>query len=93
MITDFIAVLLIVYAAVIRPDLPPVILRLFDNGLFRVLIISLILYTTNHNLKFSVLAAIGFVVTVMLVKEQMMCEGFASGLTDDELDELKEMPQ
>jgi hypothetical protein len=82
MISDFIAVLLLVYASVIRPDLPHFIIKLFDNGIFRVLIIAIILYTTNHSLKFSVLMAIGFVVTLMLVKEQMMYEGFAEGMED-----------
>ena len=80
---DLSAVAIIVYASAIRPKLPSYIISLFDSSMFRILIIALISYlATNNSLQFSILLAIGFVVVIGLIKEQLLYEGFTEGMEE-----------
>jgi len=81
---DLTAVAIIIYASAMRPKLPQSIIKLFDSGFFRMAIITLVAYMSNNNatLSFSVLLAIGFVLIIAMIKEQLLYEGFIEGMED-----------
>ena len=78
----FICVLLIMYATLIKPQLPLVILHLFDNTIFRIGVLTLVNYMANINLSVSILIAIVFLITFNLLKEQSFTEGFEDAMND-----------
>lgn len=75
-VTAGLALFLIVYASYAAPRLPPYILRLFDNPLFKLVIFFLIVYSARKNPTVAIIAAIGVMVTLhalnKLKLEQMM---------------------
>jgi hypothetical protein len=82
MLRDIIAVMIILYISLIRPRVPDIVVSLFDSRIFRILMLTLIVYVSRQNMRFSVLLAIGFVVVVAVIKEQIMYEGFIEGMED-----------
>jgi hypothetical protein len=48
--------------------------------------ITLISYMANRSLTFSILLAVGFVVIIALIKEQLIYEGFIEGMEDMEVE-------
>lgn len=66
----------IAYAAKVSIPLPAVITKLFDSAVYRIFILSLIVYTANHNPARSVLTALGFVVAVNLFSGRKPFETF-----------------
>ena len=75
---------LILYAGLVRPPLPPMISDLFENPLFRLLFLFLLAWTASKNSQVAILVAVAFVVTMGLLGEQRMVEGFFAGSDDDE---------
>jgi len=63
-VTAALSLFLILYAAYAAPKLPPYILMLFDQPLFKLLIFFLIIYTARKNPTVAIIAAIGFMVTM-----------------------------
>ncbi len=82
MLRDIIAVMLILYITFIRPRVPDIIVSLFDSRIFRIIVLALIVYISRQNMRFGVLTAIGFVVVISVIKEQLMYEGFIEGMED-----------
>jgi hypothetical protein len=89
---DLTAVAIIIYASAMRPKLPQSIIKLFDSGFFRMVIITLVAYMSNNNatLSFSILLAIGFVLIIAMIKEQLLYEGFIEGMEDMKEEENEE---
>jgi len=75
-VTAALTIFLIVYASYAAPKLPPYILKLFDNPLFKLLIFFLIVYTAKKNPTVAIVAAVGLMVTLhalnKLKLDQMM---------------------
>ena len=75
-VTAALTIFLIVYASYAAPKLPPYILKLFDNPLFKLLIFFLIVYTAKKNPTVAIIAAVAFMVTIhalnKLKLDQMM---------------------
>ena len=75
-VTAALTIFLIVYASYAAPKLPPYILKMFDNPLFKLLIFFLIVYTANKNPTVAIIAAVAFMVTIhalnKLKLDQMM---------------------
>ena len=69
---------LILYSSLARPDLPDFIMNLFNNAIFRMLILFLIAYIAANNVQVAILVAIGFTVTMMLLSERKMAENFVA---------------
>ena len=69
---------LILYSSLARPDLPDFIMNLFNNAIFRMLILFLIAYLAAKNVQVAILVAIGFTVTMMLLSERKMAENFVA---------------
>ncbi|QKF93861.1 hypothetical protein QKU48_gp0403 [Fadolivirus algeromassiliense] len=63
-VTAMLTIFLIVYASYAAPKLPPYILKLFDNPLFKLLIFFLIVYTARKNPTVSIVAAVALMVTI-----------------------------
>jgi hypothetical protein len=67
---------LVLYASLARPDLPNFIRKLFENPIFRILVLSLIVYRGNKDPQLSLMVAIAFTVTLNLMAEKEVQEGF-----------------
>ena len=66
------------YAATIRPDLPPYIKVLFTNPIFRVFLLFLIVVRGNKDPLFALAIAIAFVTTLTYLGQQQAKEAFTS---------------
>lgn len=71
-------ILIILYVSSIRPELPPYVKVLFNNPLFRVLILFLIVVRGNKDPVFSLVLATAFVATLTFLGQQQATEAFAS---------------
>jgi hypothetical protein len=69
-IFTFVSLFLILYGSMAKPKLPVMIRQMFDYSLFRFLILSLILWRSNKDIKSSLLLAIGFVLTMQILNKQ-----------------------
>jgi len=67
---------LILYASLARPQLPNFMLNLFDNPLFRMLFLFGLAFMASRNVQVALLVAVAFTVTINLLSEQKMVEGF-----------------
>lgn len=63
-VTGALTIFLIVYASYAAPKLPPYILKLFDNPLFKLLIFFLIVYTAKKNPTVAIIAAVALMVSI-----------------------------
>jgi hypothetical protein len=71
----FVSMIILLYSASIRPNLPPFIKKLFNNPLFRIFYLFLIF---NNNVKptIALSLAICFYVIISMLKEQEINEHF-----------------
>jgi len=67
---------LLMYAGMAAPQLPDVVLDLFDNEMFRLAVLFLIAYTGNKNPTVSLLSAIAFVMTMNVLNQRKAQEAF-----------------
>jgi len=67
---------LILYASLARPQLPNFMLNLFDNPLFRMLFLFGLAFMASRNVQVALLVAVAFTVTMNLLSEQKMVDGF-----------------
>jgi hypothetical protein len=59
------ALFLIIYAGLAAPKLPSYIARLFDNAIFRFVLLFLVAYSANKNPTVAVIAAVALIVSIM----------------------------
>ncbi len=71
-----ITIILAVYASLASPKLPSYFKKLFDNSIFKILIITFIAYRANSNPQLSLLIAICFVITLNFLAEKETKEAF-----------------
>jgi len=67
---------LILYASLARPQLPDFLMRLFDSALFRLVFLTGLAFMATRNIQAALLVAVAFTVTMSLLQEQKMVEGF-----------------
>jgi hypothetical protein len=79
---------LILYAGMARPQLPQFVANLFDNAVFRLTILSLIVFMSGQNIQLSVMVAIAFTITMNLLNEQKIAEGFVDSMRESMIDEV-----
>ena len=84
--STIITIILSVYAVLASPKLPSYFKKLFDNSIFKILIISFIGYRANKNPQLSLLVAICFVVTLNFLSEQENKEAFSQIETFNQLE-------
>lgn len=73
---------LVLYAGLAKPQLPDVVSGLFDNALFRLVILFLVAYLSSRNAQVAILVAVAFVVSMNMLSEQRMTEGFLAGVQE-----------
>ena len=66
------------YAAQIRPTLPPIIMDLFQNPIFRLLILFLVVVRSYKDPQFSLIIAVSFLLIMTIVNEQLFKETFTN---------------
>ena len=81
-IYSILMILIIMYAAQIRPKLPDYIMHLFNNSIFRILILVLILINAKFDTRFSLILATAFVIISDYVTQQFITESFAETLDE-----------
>ena len=74
-----ITLFLVLYGGLAAPKLPGFVVKLFDNAIFRILVLSLIVYKGNRDPKFAIMIAVAFTVTMNTIAKQQFMEGFAEG--------------
>lgn len=77
-----ITLFLVLYGGLAAPKLPGFVVKLFDNAIFRILVLSLIVYKGNRDPKFAIMIAVAFTVTMNTIAKQQFMEGFADSTTD-----------
>lgn len=76
---------LVFYSSRAAPKLPNFMLKLFDNAIFRILILSLIVYKGNKDPQFAIMVAVGFTISMNILSKQKLFEGFSD--TSDDMDD------
>jgi len=85
---------LVLYSSLARPQLPQFVMDLFDNSIFRLAILTLVVFMGNGNIQIALLTAVAFTITLSMLNEQKIAEGFVNGIKegmitenfDDEMD-------
>ena len=77
-----IAVLLVVYGPRLQPKLPPMVRNLFNNNIFRFMVILLIAYLSSKSLELSLIVAIAFCLIISYTTSQEVQEQFST-ITED----------
>ncbi len=75
-VSTTLSLFLAMYAALARPAFPPVLKKLFDNPVFRILILSLVVYSSHKDPQLAIMVAVAFTVTLNLLSEQEVKESF-----------------
>jgi hypothetical protein len=73
-----IVVIAIFYGSLARPELPMAVHRLFDNSIFRFVVLTLIAWVGSKNIQVALVIAIVFMITMNLLSEQKLSEGFVA---------------
>ena len=67
---------LVLYGGLAAPKLPKVIADLFDNDVFRVIILAAVVYMGNRDPKLAIMIAMGFVISMNTLSNYKMFENF-----------------
>lgn len=71
-VSTALTVFLVLYAVMAAPNLPPFLARWFDNPIFRVLVLFLVLLLANYDPTVALLTAIGFVISLQTLNRYRM---------------------
>ena len=84
--STLITLFLVLYSGLVAPKLPKLIVKFFENPIFRILILSLIVYNGNKDPQFAIMIAVGFTVTMNMVSKQKLFEGMENITVPDPVD-------
>jgi len=70
LVLPILSLILGVYAALARPKLPKFMERLFENPVFRLVMISYIIYRGNNDPQLSLMIAAAFLITMHMINKQ-----------------------
>jgi len=70
LVLPILSLILGVYAALARPKLPKFIEKLFENPIFRLVVISYIIYRGNNDPQLSVMIAAAFLITMHMINKR-----------------------
>lgn len=82
-LTGVLTLFLVLYGGLARPQLPKVVEDLFDNAIFRMVFMFLIAFLAVKNATIAIMVAVAFVLTMSILNEQKINEGFLAGLQED----------
>ena len=77
-ISTIVTTFLVIYGSTAAPQLPGIIRILFNNPIFRVIFLGLIGYSVNKDPKLSILLAIVFTVTLTVISQHNLLEGYTN---------------
>jgi hypothetical protein len=75
---SFVSLFLVLYGSLAKPKLPNVIRQLFDNAIFRVAILSLLLFKKGNDIQLSLMVAIAYIYTMQMNNMEKTTEKFQS---------------
>jgi hypothetical protein len=75
-VTTSITIILGLYAALLGPNLPPFVQKLFTNTIFRIIVLFLVVVSGNKDPKLAIMIAIAFVLTLDYIYAQQAKEAF-----------------
>ena len=70
LVLPMLSLILGVYAALARPKLPKFVERLFENPVFRLAMISYIIYRGNDEPQLSIMIAAAFLITMHMINKE-----------------------
>ena len=76
--STILTIMLICYASLTRPTLPRPIVILFENPIFRIFVLSLIVYRGNKNPRFSLIIATGFTIIMDIISKKKIFDTFTN---------------
>ena len=74
----FLAMFLTMYGPRLHPKLPPMVRDLFNNNVFRFVVILLVIYISNNNLQMALIVSIGFLLVTSIAGSLDLEEKFAN---------------
>jgi hypothetical protein len=69
-VLPILALILGIYAALARPKLPKFIEKLFENSVFRLVMIAYIIYRGNNDPQLAVMIAAAFLITMHMINKR-----------------------
>ena len=81
------SVMLVLYGGLAAPKLPSFVRKLFENAIFRVIILALVAYGGNKNPKVAIIIAVAFILSMNMIRENDFVENFADDLEDEDDDD------
>ena len=76
-----ITLFLVLYGGLAAPKLPSFIVDLFENAIFRIIVLSLIVYKGNRDPSMALMIAVGFTVTLNMINKKDFVEKMTSTST------------
>jgi hypothetical protein len=73
-----ITLFLVLYGGLAAPKLPSFIVDLFENAIFRIIVLSLIVYKGNRDPSMALMIAVGFTVTLNMINKKDFVEKMSS---------------
>ena len=77
-VSTLISTFLILYGGLASPQLPGFVKTLFENRIFKILILSLVVYSSNKDPKFAIMMAVAFTITMNMLDSMTLSEKFSS---------------
>ncbi len=74
----FLSLFLVLYGGLAKPAMPKVVVKLFDNKIFRIIYMAMIVYMSKQDIKFAIMMAVAFSITMELVNQTKFLEGMAN---------------
>jgi len=69
-IFSLLVLIVIIYAAQVRPKLPSYVETLFENTIFKFVVIAYIVYLINHDKQLAIILSAAFLLTLHMVNKQ-----------------------
>jgi len=76
-VSTVLSTFLILYGGLASPQLPGFVKKLFENRIFKILILSLVVYSSNKDPKFAIMMAVAFTITMNMLDRMTLEEKFS----------------
>jgi len=76
-VSTVLSTFLILYGGLASPQLPGFVKKLFENRVFKILILSLVVYSSNKDPKFAIMMAVAFTITMNMLDRMTLEEKFS----------------
>jgi len=83
-VSTILTTFLILYGGMASPKLPGFVKKLFENPVFKIIVLSLVVYNSNKDPKFAIIMAVAFTITMTLIDRQTVEENFNNNYKDSD---------